>query len=93
MNILSKLPIYAGKWKEAAVENIDAADIAAIREAVVVESQFGLSVCMYLHAGGQTYLPLDTNSSLGVGEIVDLTKAKIVTLRRAGDDDIYRIRI
>ena len=93
MNILSKLPIYAGKWKETAVDTFGAEDIAATESAVVVESNYGLSVCFYLRSGGQTYIPLDTNNSLSVGDVVDLHKAKVVTLSRPGDDDIYRVRI
>lgn len=93
MNILSKLPIYAGKWREVAVDTFGEEDIAATESAVVVESNYGLSVCFYLRSGGQTYIPLDTNSSLSVGDVVDLRKAKVVTLSRPGDDDIYRVRI
>lgn len=93
MNILSKLPVYAGKWKEVAVESFSQEDITATESAVVVDSQYGKSVCFYLRAGGQTYIPLDTNCPANVGDSIDLTKAKVVTLSRSGDDDIYRVRI
>jgi len=37
-------------------------------------------------------VPLDQNSSLGIGSIVDLTRAQLVTLERPGEQDIYRVR-
>jgi len=43
--------------------------------------------------GGQTYIPLDQNSSASIGTLIDLTKAQLVTLQRPGEDDIYRVRI
>ena len=45
-----------------------------------------------MKSGGQTYVPLDQNSSLGIGAQVDLTKAQLVTLQRPGEQDIYRVR-
>ena len=64
----------------------------AVDKAEVVESQYGFSVCFFMKSGGQTYVPLDQNSSLGIGSIVDLTKAQLVTLERPGEQDIYRVR-
>jgi hypothetical protein len=46
-----------------------------------------------MKAGGQTFIPLSTNSTLGVGDSVDLTKAKLLQLHREGDADIYRVEI
>ena len=45
-----------------------------------------------MKAGGQSYIPLDQNSSLGIGAIIDLSKAQLVTLQRPGENDIYRVR-
>lgn len=92
MNIFSSLRVYAGKWSEKETRNFSSEEIAAVAKAEVVESQYGFSVCFYMHSGGQTYVPLDQNSNLGLGALVDLTKAKLVTLQRAGEADIYRVR-
>lgn len=78
---------------ETAVRAFDPEEVAAIESATVVESQYGLSVCFFLRGGGQTYIPLDKNSTLGSGDAVDLNKAKLVTLSRAGEEDIHRVRI
>ena len=92
MNIFNALRIYAGKWSEKSVRDFSSEEIAAVDKAEVVESQYGLSVCFFMKSGGQTYVPLDQNSSLGIGSIVDLTKAQLVTLERPGEQDIYRVR-
>ena len=66
-------------------------EIAAVKKAEVVSSEYGNSVCFYMQSGGQTYIPLSNQSNLGVGDTVDLSKAKILTLHRDGNDDITRI--
>ena len=93
MNIFSALRVYAGKWQEKSVESFKAEEIALVDKAEVVESQYGLSVCFFMKAGGQSYIPLDQNSSAAIGDIVDLTKAKVVTLSKQGENDIFRVRI
>ena len=92
MNIFSALRIYAGKWSEKEARAFAPEEIAAVEKAEVVESQYGFSVCFMMKAGGQSYIPLDQNSSLGIGSIIDLSKAQLVTLQRPGENDIYRVR-
>ncbi len=92
MNIFSALRVYAGKWSEKNVRAFVPEEIQAVEKAEVVESQYGLSVCFTMIAGGQTYIPLDQSSSLGIGDAVDLSKAQLVTLQRPGENDIYRVR-
>lgn len=93
MNIFSALRVYAGKWSEKEVRAFAPEEVAAVGKAEVVESQYGLSVCFFMSGGGQTYIPLDQNSTLGIGAQVDLNKATLVTLTRPGEEDIYRVRI
>ena len=93
MNIFSALRVYAGKWQEKKVESFKAEEIALVDKAEVVESQYGLSVCFFMKAGGQSYIPLDQNSSAAIGDTIDLTKAQVVTLQKQGENDIYRVRI
>lgn len=93
MNIFSALRVYAGKWSEKEVRAFAPEEVAAVDKAEVVESQYGFSVCFFMKSGGQTYVPLDQNSSAGIGDIIDLSKAELVTLSKAGEEDIYRVRI
>lgn len=88
-SLLSK--IYAGKWAEKSRRDFTAAEVAEVTKAVVTSSDYGNSVCFYLRSGGQGYIPLTNTSTKGVGEEVDLTKAKIITLSKQGEADITRI--
>ena len=93
MNIFSALRVYAGKWQEKNVESFKPEEIALVDRTEVVESQYGLSVCFFMKAGGQSYIPLDQNSSAAIGDTIDLTKAQVVTLCKQGENDIFRVRI
>lgn len=91
MNIFSSLRVYAGKWSEKARRAFSKEEIEAISSATVVESQYGNSVCFTMLSGGQTYIPLDINSSKSVGDTIDLASAELVTLSKQGEADIYRV--
>lgn len=91
MNIFSSLRVYSGKWAVKATRAFSEEEIAQVEHAEVVDSLYGNSVCFFMASGGQTFIPLSNNSSLGIGDPVDLTKAKVLTLGRPGDADIYRV--
>ena len=93
MNVFAGLQVYGGSWNVVASRGFDAEEIAAVRKAEVVSSQYGSSVCFFMKSGGQTYIPLSNQSSLSVGDEVDLAKAKLLTLHRDGDGDIMRVDI
>lgn len=92
MNIFSSLRVYAGKWVLKASRAFSQEEQDAVSSATVVDSQYGNSVCFMMKSGGQTFIPLDQSSSLGVGESVDLSKAKLITLGKQGENDIFRVR-
>lgn len=93
MNIFNSLRNYAGKWSVKESRNFSEEEVNSVSEAYVVDSQYGNSVCFVMVGGGQTYIPLSTNSSLGLGDSVDISKAKLLTLSRAGEADIQRVEI
>lgn len=66
-------------------------EIAAVDRAEVVASQYGNSVCFFMKSGGQTYIPLCKQSKLAVGDELDIKTAKLITLSRKGEKDIYRV--
>lgn len=92
MNIFSALRVYAGKWNEKSTRAFTDEEISAIDKAVVVDSQYGQSVCFFMVSGGQSYIPLDQNSSKATGEVVNLSEASLITLEKPGEADIYRVR-
>lgn len=91
MNIFSSLRVYAEKWAVTNSRNFTEEEINAVSKAEVVDSQFGNSVCFFMKAGGQTFIPLSNSSQLSVGQAVDLKIARLLTLSREGDSDIYRV--
>ena len=93
MNIFSSLRVYAGKWEVKSTRDFTEEEIKAVVQAVVVPSQYGNSVQFTMVGGGLTYIPLDQNSNCATGEVIDLTKAKLTTLEKSGEADIYRVTI
>ena len=93
MNIFASLQVYAGKWSVKSSRAFNAEEVSAVKQAVVVPSQYGNSVMFTLIAGGQTYIPLSSDSELTVGEFVDLEKAQLLTLSKDGESDILRVSI
>ena len=93
MNIFASLQVYAGKWSVKSTRTFDAEEISAVKQAVVVPSQYGNSVMFTMVAGGQTYIPLAQDASVAVGEVIDLSKAQLLTLSKDGESDIVRVSI
>ena len=93
MNIFDNLTVYAGKWSVKSSRAFDAEEISAVKQAVVVPSQYGNSVMFTMIGGGQTYIPLAQDATVGVGEIIDLSKARLLTLGKDGESDILRVSI
>jgi hypothetical protein len=92
-SIFKSLKYYAESWKVVNVTKFEEDDIQEISQAEVIESEFGYSVCFTLRSGGKKYIPLEKESSAGLGDIIDVRKATIITLAMQGRENIYRIRI
>ena len=92
MNIFSALKVYAGKWNVKEIRDFTQEEINEIGTATVVDSQYGMSVCFFMKGGGQTYIPLSNDSSKSVGDSIDLKAAKLLTLGRQGESDIFRVK-
>lgn len=89
-NIFSSLTNY-GSWTKTAEREFNQSELNSISSASVVESNYGLSVCFMMKAGGRTYIGLSPNSKLAIGEEIDLSKAKLVTLSKPGEADIHKV--
>lgn len=90
MNILNSLKVYRGTWEVTERRKFNAEELASAKSAVVVEGDYNNAVKITID-GGDVYIPVSENSSLTLGQIVDLTKVELLTLSRPGDDDILRI--
>lgn len=91
MNIFSAIHVYPGAWQETNSRSFSEEELASIESAKVVDSQYGNSVCFTMKSGGKAYIPLSNTCSKDVGEEVDVKSAKLITLSREGDADIYRV--
>lgn len=85
--------VYAEKWSVKESRNFTNEEIALISQAVVIPSDYGNSVQFTMVTGGLTFIPLDRNSNCAIGEVIDLTKAKLTILGKNGEADIYRVTI
>lgn len=92
-NVFDSVRVYLGNWEVTNSRKFNEQELNAVRDAVVVNSDYGKSVRFNMVGGGMTFIPLSRDSQLSVGEAVDLTKASILTLEREGDDPITRIDI
>lgn len=80
------------KWKVKEERSFTNEEIGAVLNAVIVANQYGKSVCFYMKAGGQSYIPLTHDSEIGVGENTDIADLKLLTLCKEGTDEIMRVR-
>ena len=90
-NIFSSLRVYAGKWNLKSSRAFSPEEVAAVASAVVVASQYGNSVCFTMVGGGQTFIPLSQTSAKTINNPIDLTSAKLLTLEKSGEVDIFRV--
>lgn len=92
MNVFSNVRVYGGKWSEKSSRKFTDEEKEMVLKAQVVESQYGNSCCFFMANGTTTYIPMSSDAKSGVGDIVNLAEAEIVTLEKVGEADILRIR-
>lgn len=93
MNIFETLRTYAGKWSVKSSRKFEEEEINAVSKAEVVPSSYGNSVCFFMKSGGNKYIALSNDATVGVGDLVDLSKAQLLTLEKKGESDILRVKI
>lgn len=92
MNFLESLKSYGESFTVTDSRDFDPEELASVKSAKVVASQYGMSCCFYMKKGGQKYIPLSRDAQACIGDDVDLTKAKLLTLSN-GDTVIPRVLI
>ena len=95
MNIFASLKSYANSFKVVGEPRLfSQEELNLVSNAKVVLSQYGLSVCFFMKDGCQKYIPLSRDSVASEGDTVDLSKAKILKLKKEGTDEtIDRVEI
>ena len=92
MNVFYTLTSYAGKYSVKSVRKFSDEEKAAVTNASIVPSEFGLSVCFFMKNGAQKYIPLSNDSVRNAGESIDLDSAEILVLGKEGSSDILRVK-
>lgn len=76
---------YDQSWTVVSERPFNSAELDAIREASVVNSDYGISACFFMKAGGTYYIPIsDRGAQPAVGSKLDLGKCRFVRLTRDG---------
>lgn len=92
MNVFAGKTVYGeGAWQVVEKRAFEAEELAMVKNAEVVPSDYGLSVCFFMVKGGQIYIPLSRDSKLNAGDSLDPSKAEILTLHKEGSGTIERI--
>lgn len=66
-------------------------EIKMVKQAVVVPSQLGNTVCFKMVTGGVTYIPLLKASKKLVGDPIDLKTAKLITIEKVDKQRIWKV--
>ena len=89
---LSGLMTYAESWipvSEKLLSKLDPKGFKEISSAHVMskEQDWGMStsICLMLKSSGRKYIPLSNQSSLKVGDEVDVNSLKVIELERSGE--------
>ena len=93
MNFFDNKKVYGGKWAVRSIRNFTPEEQDLVAKAVVVSSEYGNSCCFFMKGGNIHFTPMSSDSTLTVGQDVDLSKAQIVTLKKEGENDIERIKL
>lgn len=80
-------------WKITNSRSFTQEEISEVTDTRVVKSQYGLSVEFSMKKGGVSYIPIAGKDIISIGAKVNLHTAKILTLSKDGEKDIYRIEL
>lgn len=95
MTLLGKIQMkyhIKSKWTIKNIRKFTKEEKDMVFNAVIVSSKYGNSVQFNLRNAKPCFIPCSEDSTLGVGDNVDMDKAEIVTLYKKGESDIQRIR-
>ena len=88
----SKSDISFATWKVVEERAFTKEEINAVNQAVVVTSQYGNSIQFTMNENDKPcYIPLDKSCDIKTGEVIDIAKAKLLTLEKKGESKIYRV--
>ena len=60
LNIFAGRTVYGDKYAEKSRRKFNDTEKAQVKNAVVVEGEFGPSACFFMKSGGQVYMKMST---------------------------------
>lgn len=90
-NLFKNLKKYETSWNVVSIDTFDQEDMSMIKFAEVVKSTYGTSLKLTL-TNGSVYIPIDPrDETYAIGDVVKLSRVRIKTLHKDGEDDIQRV--
>jgi hypothetical protein len=93
LDFFSNKKTYGGKWQVVSSREFTPEEQAKVARAAVVSSEYGMSCCFFMKNGNIHFTPMSNDSTVTVGEDIDLSKAEILTLSKEGENNIERIKV
>lgn len=85
-NVFESIKKYSAKWVARETRKLNDAELAAVDHIEVKAGPYGISMCFFMKQQGEySYISLDNNSPLGVGDTVDPKRVILKTLVNIGD--------
>lgn len=99
MSILSSFggkKVYGSSWNVVREQKLSDEDLKDFKKAVIVDSQYGPSVCLHLATSGMIYFAVDNNSqekaNENMGKEVDLKSLTFKELERE-DETCWKVSL
>lgn len=80
-------------WKKRTERSLIKEETCRVIQTEVVESTYGKNVRFYLNDGNISEIPLLDPNAMSIGEVVDMSKAKLIALCKDGEADIFRVKV
>lgn len=90
-NLPKKIGDHHAEGKIIEIRNFNEEEVRAVKNAWVVPSQNGNSVCFELEGGCITYIPLLRACKKLVGDTINLKTARLITLEQIDKHKIYSV--
>lgn len=85
-NIFEAVKTYATSWEVTNVRKFTDEELLMIKDTEIVPSDYGCAVKCFMVGGGTKFLSLGKHSRGEIGDHPDLSKARILTLTRDGEE-------
>lgn len=84
-NVFDGLTQYGGKWECINQRLLNKREVSGIKSCEVKPSDYGLSMCFLMINGKKTYIPIDKQSDLNVGDTPNPADIILKKLKNVGE--------